>query len=127
MIAYHLISSQTKENIELPIEHLTGIELDNYADKFGKEKPENISAEEYGKYLCQRTMGLLECYDILKEELEDRNLMKVLNEIEMPLIEILSSMEIKGIKIDPEYFSNYEKELGDLIEKLQEKIQYKLS
>lgn len=122
MIAYHLISSQTKENIELPIEHLTGIELDNYVDKFGKEKPENISAEEYGKYLCQRTMGLLECYDILKEELEDRNLMKVLNEIEMPLIEILSSMEIKGIKIDPEYFSNYEKELGDLIEKLQEKI-----
>lgn len=122
MIAYHLISSQTKENIELPIEHLTGIELDNYADKFGKEKPENISAEEYGKYLCQRTMGLLECYDILKEELEDRNLMKVLNEIEMPLIEILSSMEIKGIKIDPEYFSNYKKELGDLIEKLQEKI-----
>lgn len=122
MIAYHLISSQTKENIELPIEHLTGIELDNYADKFGKEKPENISAEEYGKYLCQRTMGLLECYDILKEELEDRNSMKVLNEIEMPLIEILSSMEIKGIKIDPEYFSNYEKELGDLIEKLQEKI-----
>lgn len=122
MIAYHLISSQTKENVELPIEHLTGIELDNYADKFGKEKPENISAEEYGKYLCQRTMGLLECYDILKEELEDRNLMKVLNEIEMPLIEILSSMEIKGIKIDPEYFSNYEKELGDLIEKLQEKI-----
>lgn len=122
MIAYHLISSQTKENMELPVEHLTGIELDNYADKFGKEKPENISAEEYGKYLCQRTMGLLECYDILKEELEDRNLMKVLNEIEMPLIEILSSMEIKGIKIDPEYFSNYEKELGDLIEKLQEKI-----
>ena len=122
MIAYHLISSQTKENVELPIEHLTGIELDNYADKFGKEKPENISAKEYGKYLCQRTMGLLECYDILKEELEDRNLMKVLNEIEMPLIEILSSMEIKGIKIDPEYFSNYEKELGDLIEKLQEKI-----
>ena len=49
MIAYHLISSQTKENVELPIEHLTGIELDNYADKFGKEKPENISAKEYGK------------------------------------------------------------------------------
>lgn len=122
MIAYHLISSQTKENVELPIEHLTGIELDSYADKFGKEKPENISAEEYGKYLCQRTMGLLECYDILKEELEDRDLTKVLDEIEMPLIEILSSMERKGIKIDPEYFSNYEKELGSSIDGLQKKI-----
>ena len=48
--------------------------------------------------------------------------MKVLNDVEMPLIEILSAMEKKGIKIDPNYFSNYEIELGNLIEKLQEKI-----
>lgn len=122
MIAYHLISSQTKENVDLPIEQLTGIELDNYGDKFGKEKTENLAPEEYGKYLCQRTMGLLECYDILKEELNDRNLMKVLNDTEMPLIEILSSMEKKGIMIDPEYFSKYEKELGSSIEALQNKI-----
>ena len=105
MIAHHLVTSQTKENVELPIEQFTGIELEDYTEKFGKEKPENLSAEEYGKYICQRTRGLLECFDILKEELTDRNLMKVLNEIEMPLIEILSSMEKKGIMIDPDYFS----------------------
>ncbi len=122
MIAYHLISSQTKENVELPIESLTAVELEGYADKFGKEKPENLSPEEYGKYLCQRTVGILECYDIIKEELEDRNLTKVLKDIEMPLIEILSSMERKGIKIDPEYFSKYEKELASSIEELQKNI-----
>lgn len=122
MIAYHLISSQTKENIELPIEQLTSVELDKYVDKFAKEKPENLSSEEYGKYLCQRTVGILECYDIIKEELEDRNLMKVLKETEMPLVEILSSMEKKGIKIDPKYFSQYEIELGEAIEKLQKEI-----
>ena len=122
MIAYHLLTSQTKENVELPIEQLTNVELDNYSDKFGKEKPENLSSDVYGKYLCQRTLGILECYDIIKEELKDRDLMKVLNDVEMPLIEILSAMEKKGIKIDPNYFSNYEIELGNLIEKLQEKI-----
>ena len=122
MIAHHLVTSQTKENIELPIEQFTGIELEDYAEKFGKEKPENLSAEEYGKYICQRTRGLLECFDILKEELTDRNLMKVLNEIEMPLIEILSSMEKKGIMIDPDYFSKYGKELERAIDELQEKI-----
>lgn len=122
MIAHHLVTSQTKENIELPIEQFTGIELEDYAEKFGKEKPENLSAEEYGKYICQRTRGLLECFDILKEELMDRNLMKVLNEIEMPLIEILSSMEKKGIMIDPDYFSKYGKELERAIDELQEKI-----
>lgn len=122
MIAHHLVTSQTKENIELPIEQFTGIELEDYAEKFGKEKPENLSTEEYGKYICQRTRGLLECFDILKEELIDRNLMKVLNEIEMPLIEILSSMEKKGIMIDPDYFLKYGKELEMAIEELQEKI-----
>ena len=122
MIAHHLVTSQTKENIELPIEQFTGIELEDYTEKFGKEKPENLSAEEYGKYICQRTRGLLECFDILKEELTDRNLMKVLNEIEMPLIEILSSMEKKGIMIDPDYFSKYGKELERAIDELQEKI-----
>lgn len=122
MIAHHLVTSQTKENIELPIEQFTGIELEDYAEKFGKEKPENLGAEEYGKYICQRTRGLLECFDILKEELMDRNLMKVLNEIEMPLIEILSSMEKKGIMIDPEYFTKYGKELERAIDELQEKI-----
>lgn len=122
MIAYHLLTSQTKENVELPIEQLTNVELDNYSDKFGKEKPENLSSDVYGKYLCQRTLGILECYDIIKEELKDRDLMKVLNDVEMPLIEILSAMEKKGIKIDPNYFSNYEIELGNLIEELQEKI-----
>ena len=122
MIAHHLVTSQTKENVELPIEQFTGIELENYTEKFGKEKPENLSAEEYGKYICQRTRGLLECFDILKEELMDRNLMKVLNEIEMPLIEILSSMEKKGIMIDPEYFTKYGKELERAIDELQEKI-----
>lgn len=122
MIAHHLVTSQTKENIELPIEQFTGIELEDYTEKFGKEKPENLSVEEYGKYICQRTRGLLECFDILKEELMDRNLMKVLNEIEMPLIEILSSMEKKGIMIDPEYFTKYGKELERAIDELQEKI-----
>lgn len=122
MIAHHLVTSQTKENIELPIEQFTGIELEDYTEKFGKEKPENLSAEEYGKYICQRTRGFLECFDILKEELMDKNLMKVLNEIEMPLIEILSSMEKKGIMIDPEYFTKYGKELERAIDELQEKI-----
>ena len=122
MIAHHLVTSQTKENVELPIEQFTGIELEDYTEKFGKEKPENLSAEEYGKYICQRTRGFLECFDILKEELTDRNLMKVLNEIEMPLIEILSSMEKKGIMIDPDYFSKYGKELERAIDELQEKI-----
>lgn len=122
MIAYHLISSQTKEGVEIPLEHLSGIELVSYADKFGKEKAENLSTEEYGKFIVERSKGILETYGIAMEEINGKNLLEVLEETEMPLIKVLSAMEVKGIKIDPEYFANYQKELEIAIDKLQKKI-----
>lgn len=122
MIAYHLISSQTKEGVEIPLEHLSGIELESYADKFGKEKAENLSTEEYGKFIVERSKGILETYDIAMEEIKGKNLLEVLEKTEMPLIKVLSAMEVKGIKIDPVYFANYQKELEIAIDKLQKKI-----
>ncbi|MEG2092534.1 DNA polymerase, partial [Cetobacterium sp.] len=58
----------------------------------------------------------------LLKELENNNLLEVLQEIEMPLIKVLASMENEGIKISPEYFSNYSEELELRLNKLTEKI-----
>ena len=38
------------------------------------------------------------------EEIKGKNLLEVLEKTEMPLIKVLSAMEVKGIKIDPVYF-----------------------
>lgn len=122
MIAYHLISSQTKEGVEIPLEHLSGIELESYSDKFKKEKPENLSTQEYGKFIIERSKGILETYDIAMEEIKSKNLLDVLEQTEMPLIKVLSAMEVRGIKIDPVYFASYQRELEFAIEKLQKKI-----
>lgn len=122
MIAYHLISSQTKEGVEIPLEFLSGIELETYSDKFKKEKPENLPIDEYAKFMVERSKGILETYDIAMEEIKSKNLLDVLEQTEMPLIKVLSAMEVKGIKIDPVYFTAYQKELELAIEKLQKKI-----
>lgn len=122
MIAYHLISSQTKEGVEIPLEQLSGIEIVSYSDKFAKEKPENLATEEYGRFLIERSKGILETYNIALEEIQGKNLLKVLEETEMPLIKVLSSMERKGIKIDPIYFAKYEKELEISLKELEKKI-----
>lgn len=122
MIAYHLISSQTKEGVEIPLEQLSGIDIVSYAERFGKELPGNLSTEEYGKFLVERSKGIMESYGITMEEIKGRNLLEVLEKIEMPLIKVLSAMERKGIKIDPAYFAKYEKELEILLTNLQKKI-----
>lgn len=122
MIAYHLISSQTKEGVEIPLEQLSGIDIAPYSEKFGKEAPGNLSTEEYGKFLVERSKGIMETYGIAMEEIKGKNLLEVLKETEMPLIKVLSAMERKGIKIDPIYFAEYEKELEILLNNLQKKI-----
>lgn len=122
MIAYHLISSQTKEGVEIPLEQLSGIDIAPYSEKFGKEAPGNLSTEEYGKFLVERSKGIMETYGIATEEIKGKNLLEVLKETEMPLIKVLSAMERKGIKIDPIYFAEYEKELEILLNNLQKKI-----
>lgn len=122
MIAYHLISSQTKEGVEIPLEQLSGIDIPSYSEKFGKEAPGNLSTEEYGKFLAERSKGIMETYGIAMEEIKGKNLFDVLKKIEMPLIKVLSAMERRGIKIDPVYFAKYEKELETLLNDLQKKI-----
>ena len=121
MLGQHLKTAQTKEGIEI-LANEEGIEIQSYADLFGKELKENLDIESYGKYLCRLSNLLQEIYPSLKEDLEEKNLIKNLKETEIPLIEVLTSMEEKGIAIDPRYFENYSTELVGLIDELENKI-----
>lgn len=122
MIAYHLVTSQTTENIDLPIINYGELEVEDYATKFGKQKLEDIDEVEYAKFITKKTYGLLKAYNPILEELKEKNLLHILDEVEMPLIKILSVMERKGIKIDPVYFENYSKELDASLKELERNI-----
>lgn len=121
MLAYHLKTNQTKEGIEI-IASGEGIELPTYFDLFEKELKENLEIEPYGKYLCKLSGLLQEVYPELKEEMEENGLINNLRLVEIPLIEVLASMEEEGIAINPKYFEDYSIELDELIKNLEEKI-----
>lgn len=122
MIAFHLITSQTKEGIEA-IAMREGIDsVKSYHETYKKEIPENIEIENYGKFMIERAKLIKEVYPVLIEDLEERNLLEVIYKIEMPLIEVLNNMEENGIEIDPVYFAKYSEEITDIISKLEEKI-----
>jgi DNA polymerase-1 len=54
--------------------------------------------------------------------LENHGLLRLFNEIEMPLAEVLAEMERNGIKVDRDYLANLSKELKGQIEILQSRI-----
>lgn len=122
MLAYHLATAQTREDIDSMISIESEKDIKKYADIFGKEKPEETEIEKYGNYLCERSAAVKELYPSLKEQLEDKELISVLKEIEIPLIEVLNAMEEEGIMIDPEYFNKFGTQVGEKINELEEKI-----
>ena len=122
MLAYHLATAQTREDIDSMISVESEKDIKKYADIFGKVKPEETEIEKYGNYLCERSAAVKELYPSLKEQLEEKELISVLKEIEIPLIEVLNAMEEEGIMIDPEYFNKFGIEVGEKINELEEKI-----
>ena len=122
MLAYHLATAQTREDIDSMISVESEKDIKKYADIFGKVKPEETEIEKYGNYLCERSAAVKELYLSLKEQLEDKELISVLKEIEIPLIEVLNAMEEEGIMIDPEYFNKFGTQVGEKINELEEKI-----
>ncbi len=62
----------------------------------------------------------------LKTELEQANLWRLFQEIEMPLVPVLAQMELNGIKIDDVYLQKLNKQLAKQLQELENEI-YELS
>lgn len=122
MLAYHLLTSQTREEVEVMLTNVLEEDFPKFTEVFPKMKLKDVSDQEYGKFLVLRSRGILDSYKTLEKQLEEENLKEVFDTIEMPLIDVLADMEIEGIEISPEYFSEYGKELDEKLEKLIAKI-----
>ena len=122
MIAYHLISSQTKMDVLLPITEYSKVEAKDFKTTFGKTHIETLLVDEFARYLSNIGLGILACYDEINHLLHKEELHNILIQNEMPLIPVLSLMERKGIKIDVSYFKNYSSELEKELAKIEKAI-----
>lgn len=82
----------------------------------------NLGSVEEGDSKEKSAGYLFELKEILSKKIKDNGLEKVFYEIEMPLITILLSMEIKGIKTDVSYLEKFSVELAKKLEKLEKEI-----
>ena len=60
----------------------------------------DISIDKLRGYLCQQTKAIYNILEPMKADMEELELMKLYEEVELPLIEVLATMEFKGIKVD---------------------------
>ena len=122
MIAYHLISSQTKMDVFIPITEYSNVDAKDFKITFGKAHIETLLVGEFAGYLSKIGLGILAIYDEINHILHKEELYDILIQNEMPLIPVLSLMERKGIKIDVSYFKNYSLELEKELAKIEKAI-----
>lgn len=122
MLTYHLISSQTKVDPLIPISEYSNVDVKDFKTVFGKQEADLILTKNYAIYLTKISLGLISIYEELDSLLIEKDLKKVLENTEMPLIEVLSYMERNGIRIDVNYFKNYSLELELELVKIEKKI-----
>lgn len=91
--------------------------IDNNKNFLNEEEIDTISS-----YL----KGIFYSYDIVTEKLKNLEMLSLFNDIEMPLVETLASMEKTGMYIDKEKLNEFDIEITKNIKELEDSI-YKLA
>lgn len=107
MIASYLLNpGRNSNNLESLAEEVLDeriLSLEDIAGKGKKQIPfDKVPLDDAARYSCERTDVTLRLAGELKNRLEQENLIQLFDNIEIPLITVLESMERHGVMVDRE-------------------------
>jgi DNA polymerase I len=106
---------------ELGIDKLTNADI---YDKKSVQLSLDLShdLEKISLYACENVHLVFQLQPILENELKQKKLYLIFQEIEMPLIPILGAMEHRGIKINIDFLNKLEKQVEKKLKVLEKNI-----
>ncbi len=127
MIAHYLLHPDGKHGMDDVSEKLlcyTPISIESLIGKKGKDQGSmsTLKADEISDYACEDADITYQLFEILQPKLETEGLIKLFQEVEMPLMPILADMEWEGIKIEIPFLSGYSAELEKDIAIIEQEI-----
>lgn len=126
-LASYLLNSHSRQH---NLEHLTleyfGKIMTSIESLTGKGKKEiSLREVEIAKvvhHCCEMADFSFRLKQVLEQQLQERKLLKLLLELELPLLPVLAKMEKAGIFVDLPYLSHMSKELMREIQHLEQEI-----
>jgi DNA polymerase-1 len=83
----------------------------------------DVPLEKIAEYAAEDADITLQLFHIISPKLREVNAQKLFDEIEMPLVPVLTAMEKEGINVDKESLGEFSKVLAKDIEKTESEIQ----
>ena len=76
----------------------------------------------YARHIAAKALAIYQLKDIIGADLKSKNQLSLLNDIEIPLSEVLADMEYTGIRVDLKELENQKTIFGARIKELERKI-----
>ena len=126
LLARYVLGTESLQEIEEIILDEFGVEIATFEEKFKKERRKknfsDVSDNVISEFLSKRTFFIYKLETILKNRLQNEQFLNIFDELESRLIPVLAQMEETGIKIDKKYFGEFQNELEEKINMLQNEI-----
>ena len=127
MIAHYLINPDMRHNMDILSETYLKYapqSIEVLIGKKGKNQKSmrDVSLEEIKEYAVEDADVTLQLAEIFNAELDKTHTKKLFEEIEIPLVGVLASMEKEGINLDVPFLKSLSKELGNDIAQLESRI-----
>ena len=127
MLASHLLNPSTKLNTldSVCLEYLN-LELILIEELIGigrkKIRLEMVELEKLAMFSCQDANLIFQLHPILEKKLVESGLSDYVNDIEIPLIEVLADMEFFGVFVEENKLKNISDRINTILEDLKKKI-----
>ncbi len=127
MVAHYLLHPERKHKLDSLTEELLGYQMISIEELIGKKGSQQINMSQVPielikNYTCEDADLTFRLYNLLKNEIIHADLLRLSSEIEMPLIKVLTEMELSGFNLDTKALNDYESVLSNEIKATENKI-----
>ena len=127
MIAHYLINPDMRHNMDILAETYLNYQPVSITELIGKKGKNQLSMRvvpiaDQTEYAVEDADITLQLKEHFTKELESGNVTKLFNEVELPLVSVLTAMEIEGINIDIHFLKKLSVALTADINRLEKEI-----
>ncbi|MFL1012440.1 DNA polymerase I [Flavisericum labens] len=127
MLAHYLINADMRHNMDVLAEtylNYTPISIESLIGKKGKNQKSmrEVPLEQQTEYAVEDADITLQLKEHFQSELGAANTQTLFDDIEIPLLRVLSAMELEGVNLDKDFLNSLSEELNSDILTLEKNI-----
>lgn len=127
MLAHYLVEPEGRRSMDLLSAQYLGYEpvhIDELIGKKGKTQGtmRDVDVEKVKEYAAEDADITLQLKKVFVPLLKEKEVQRVFDEVENPLVRVLTDMEFEGVKIDVGFLNDYSKELEKAAKACEESV-----